>query len=455
MCPERRAASAGFFAVLFTAHAWAQPAPESTTPPQAPAGAPAESVAPAEPAAPAPAEPASFDAAASTGATTPETEATPSDAAASTEAAAPEAETAPAESDAAAETTEASEAAHGHGDGRYGGSPGIKLPADLSLHGRFDLVVQHDGYQDNPFDDGNERIRNHHHFVFLSRSSASDPFGLDVELVDLTFYEISFHHRPTDAPWRLSVRGGKLMVPFGPEPVFHMAYGGRIGFDQKLMPALWSRLGARVGFDYRIASLGVQLRNDLYAVQGYRLPQADAVLDLQADFDDAGFGFGDRIGIGWGALTAWYSLYANGLGFGRTLFMQAFDAEVYRHPELPVVDRFAVGLGAMRADISGGADEGYGGPGEDYYHFATYFVVKLFPLEWLYLQYRQGITNFDNRRGLWRDELRLDEGDNATHNLAAVARYEGLSATLSHAWNLEQRNEVDDDYLRLMVAYDF
>lgn len=437
---DLRRASAGIFAVLFAAHAWAQPAPAPSEPA---ADAPAEAAAPeAAPEAAAPAEAAPAEPAAS-------------EAAASAEAAAPEAEAAPAESDEATEATEAPEAAHAQGDERYGGSPGIKLPADLSLHGRFDLMVQHDSYQDNPFDDGQERIRNNHHFVFLSRSSASDPLGLDVELVDLTFYEISFHHHPTDAPWRLSVRGGKLMVPFGPEPLFHTAYGGRIGVDQRLMPILWSRLGTRVSVETRVASLGVQLREDLYAVQGYRLPQADAVLDLQADFDDAGFGFGNRIGFGWGALTAWYSIYGNGLGFGRTLFMQAFDAEVYRYPDLPVVDRLAVGLGAMRADASGGEDEGYGGPGEDYYHFATYFVLKVFPLDWLYVQYRQGITTFDNRRGLLRDEVRLDERDNATHNLAVVARYEGLTATLSHAWNLEQRNEVDDDYLRLMVAYDF
>jgi hypothetical protein len=122
---------------------------------------------------------------------------------------------------------------------------------------------------------------------------------------------------------------------------------------------------------------------------------------------------------------------------------------------VPVIDRVAVGLGAMRADVSGGEDEGYGGPGEDYYHFATYFQVRVFPLDWLHVQYRQGITTFDNRRGVYRDELRLDERDNTAHSLAVGARYHGLSATLSHAWNLEQKNEVDDDYLRLMVAYEF
>lgn len=435
---------AGILAILLAARGLAQPAQPEAAPDQPASSEPAPATAPqsteATPAATAPESTAPAEAAA----------AAPAEPAATAPADAP-----PAESDQAAATTEASEAPHANGDDRYGGSPGIQLPAELSLHGRFDILFQHDGYRDNPFDDGHERIRNNHHFVFLSRNSASDPLGLDVELVDLTFYEISFNHHPADSAWRLSVRGGKLMLPFGPEPLFHTAYGGRIGFDQKLMPALWSRLGTRVGFDYRVASIGVQLRNDLYAVQGYRLPEADAVLDLQADFDDAGFGFGDRVGIGWGALTGWYSLYANGLGFGRRLFMQAFDAEMYRYPDVPVVDRLAVGLGAMRADVSGGEDEGYGGPGEDYYHFATYFVVKVFPLDWLYVQYRQGITAFDNRRGWLRDETRLDERDNATHNLAVVARYEGLSATLSHAWNLEAKNEVDDDYLRLMVAYDF
>lgn len=338
---------------------------------------------------------------------------------------------------------------------RYGGGPGIELPADLSLHGRFDLLFQRDGYSDDPFGDGQEHIRNYHHFLFLSRSAKDDPFGIDVELIDLTFYEISFTHRPEGEPWRFSVRGGKLLVPFGPEPLFHTAYGGRIGFDQKLMPALWSRLSTRVSFDYELRSLGVHVRNDVYAVQGYRLPAQDAVLNLQADFDDAGFGFGDRLGVAWGPLTGWYSLYGNSLGFGRRVFMQALDAEAYRWPDIPVLEYVAVGLGAMRADVSGGEDEGYGGPGEDYYHFATYFQVRVFPLDWLQVQYRQGLTTFDNRRGTFRDTTRLDERDNATHNLGVVARYRGFSAGLSHAWNLEQKNEIDDDYLRLMVAYDF
>ena len=73
------------------------------------------------------------------------------------------------------------------------------------------------------------------------------------------------------------------------------------------------------------------------------------------------------------------------------------------------------------------------------------------------LQYRQGLRTFDNRRGLTSATTpALGPEDGSTHNFALVARYRGLQATgLAYFLNLEKADEVDDDLLRLTVAYEF
>ena len=88
-------------------------------------------------------------------------------------------------------------------------------------------------------------------------------------------------------------------------------------------------------------------------------------------------------------VSAWYSTYYNPLGFGRRLFMQALDVTMWRPRGVPVLEHFSLGVGLLRADVSGGGP-GVGGVGYDYYDFADYLQLRYHPSDWLYIQYRTG-----------------------------------------------------------------
>jgi hypothetical protein len=196
----------------------------------------------------------------------------------------------------------------------------------------------------------------------------------------------------------------------------------------------------------------VSFTGDLFFVRGYRLKQEDAVLNLQSDVspaDELAPGFGARLGAALSPLTVYYSAFLNPLGFDRRLFMQAVDLSLWRPQGLPVLDRIVLGAGALRADVSGG------GAGEDYYHFGSYWQARFYVTSFLFLQYRQGLRTFNNRRGVMLDGTRLTADDGSTHTLALWARYHAVSAAVAYYINLEKADELDDDFLRVTVAFEF
>lgn len=334
--------------------------------------------------------------------------------------------------------------------------PGLSvsfLSQTLSLNGRFDMNLERRGFRSNPFDDaGATAFQSYHHFLFLSRTSTEDPFTFTAEIVNLELYEIAARLGPRRGPFKINVRAGKVLVPFGNEPLFHQSYGGHAGFDQRVLPAIWAAEGAVASGSTRWRGLSASA--DLYAVKGYALRRADAVLNLKNDFsplDDARVALGARVGLAWGPLSGFYSTYANRLGFGRLLFMQALDVGLWRWRGgvVPGLDRLVLGAGLLRADVSGG------GAGQDYYHFASYWLARVYLFDWLHLQYRQGLRTFNNRRGVIGDSTRWDSDDGSTHNLTLTARVRGLQVALAYHLNFEKAGEIDDDLFRLAVAYEF
>jgi hypothetical protein len=328
---------------------------------------------------------------------------------------------------------------------------GLPLAGGFLLNGRFDLAYERHQFSGDPFaDSSTAALRSYHHFLFLSRESADDPFGLSVELTSLLFWEAHARLGGHGRSWHLLVSGGKILVPFGADPLTHQSYGGLEGFDQRLLPVIWAQEGAAAHLTVDRGRL--VLTDDAFVVRGYVLSRADAVLNLQADFsaaDDARLGWGNRLGLAWMNVAAWYSAYFNPLGFGRRLLMQAADLTIWRPRSVPVLGHFSAGAGLLRADVSGG------GVGLDYYHFGSYVQVRYHPTDWLYFQYRQGLRTFDNRRGLILDETRLSADDMSTHNFAVVARCRGLSFTLAYFLILEKAGELPNDFARASVAYDF
>lgn len=332
---------------------------------------------------------------------------------------------------------------------------GLDLAGGFHLNGRFDLNVDRRNFQTNPLSGkGDTALQSYHHFLFLNRSSVDDPFTLDVEIIDLEFFEIGARLLGPRSPIGIHVKAGKIVVPFGTEPLFHQSYGGHAGFDQRVLPAIWASEGVSASANTRVHGLALTL--DAFSVRGHHLRGPDVVLNLQADrspADDVHLGSGLRLGAAWGPIGGFYSNYWNPLGAGRTLFMQALDAGIWRWRRFPVLDRVVLGIGVLRADVSGS------GGGQDYYHFASYLQARVYAFDWLHLQYRQGLRTFDNRRGLYQDPRRFGSSgslvDGSTHNVGVVARYAGLQAGLTYFLNFEKTNETPDDLLRLMVAYEF
>lgn len=332
---------------------------------------------------------------------------------------------------------------------------GIELPGQLQLHGMFDVAYERHGYTDD-LSEGKDALRNYHHFLFLRREAAGDPLGLEVELVDLTFYEIGLRLTDRGSPWRVDLKLGKVLVPFGDEPLFHHMYGGQGGFNQRFVPAVWARHGGIVRVQHRLGDLSIQ--NDAYLVQGHAIDASDAVIDLQADgssADDVQLAVGERVGLAWDAITVWYSLYYSRLGYDRQLLLQAIDVGLHRLRDVPVLEDIAISIGVARADVSGGTWTEERVPLEHYYHFADYLQLRYYVLEWLQIEGRTGVLFTNNREGVYRDDDRDDVTDVDTHTLGVSMRYRGLFAGLHHVWRLEARDERADDYLRLRIGYAF
>ena len=324
------------------------------------------------------------------------------------------------------------------------------LPWNLHLNGKFDFSYERREFKGHPFGPGANAFQTYHHFLFLSRAGADDPFGFNIEVITQAFYEFNARIAPKRRNFGFLFKAGKILVPFGPEPLFHKTYGGRSGFDQEILPFIWAQPGLAVNAHVRAGP--VVFSNDLYTVQGYALRDEETVLNLQSDvstLDNFKPALGDRVGISYGPLTGWYSFQFNRLGFDRLLYMQAVDLEFWRLPDVPVLKNLVFGVGGIRADVSGA------GPGQDYYHFGSYGSLGYYPIDFLFLNYRAGLRTTDNRARLYFDERRADERDRSSHNLSITGRYKGFYASLQLLWSLEKTNEQDDDFLRLTVGYEF
>ena len=327
---------------------------------------------------------------------------------------------------------------------------GLSLPLHFRLNGRFDLNYERRNFDTQPFSAGDNAIQSYHHFLFLSRQSEEDPLAFSAEVINLTFWEVSYHLSLPASAGQLWIKAGKLLVPFGPDPLFHQSYGGLVGFDQRVLPPIWAEEGLSGRFWRAEGDFSGSL--DLYVVRGYQLKQRAAVLNLQNDFsplDAAQMAVGFRLRGSWQALSVFYSGYVNGLDFGRVLYLQAADVELWRLRGVPVLEHLAAELGLLRADVSGA------GPGQDYYHFASYFRLRCYLTDLMYLQYRQGLRTFDNRRGVMLDDTRLTREDGSTHNFGFVLRRGPLTFGLYYFFVLEKADEVRDDFLRVAGVYEF
>lgn len=325
---------------------------------------------------------------------------------------------------------------------------GLKLPGDIRLHGRFDVAYERHSYTDD-LTEGRDAFRNFHRFVFLERHVKDDPFYFNAEILGLNFYEIGAKlHGNRDDIWRLSVAAGKILVPFGADPLFHHAYGGRVGQDNRVLPIVWGEYGLKANLELDLDP--VALRLDGYVMRGYALRKATDVFSVTgnaAPLDDLNFAGGGRLSASFQAATLSYSFQGGTLDFDRSLFMQALDITLWRL-DLPVLEDIAITAGIMRADV-------WGGDLKAYYNFADYIQLRYYPLDWLYIQYRGGFDTRDNRKGAFVDTARLDMLDTSAHSLAVGYIRGNFSLVIQHLWQLELVDEQDDDFFRVTATYEF
>jgi hypothetical protein len=332
----------------------------------------------------------------------------------------------------------------------------LLLPGGIRIGGMFDASYERVG-RNGSFKSGQNSFRNYHHFVFLSRQGQDIPIGFNAEIINQTFYELTMRLW-RKGPLRLSAHGGKILVPFGPDPLFHKNYGGQSAIDQRMLPTVWASYG--VGLRAAAMIRGISAAEDLYLVQGFDMMARDRVLDMQRDlqaYDGARVALGNRLSLAWGPLTLWYSAYWNTLRFGRRLLMQAVDLTIWR-PSLPVLNRLAAGVGVLRVHVS--KDNGRNLPDADmetgaYYHFADYVWLRVYAFSWLYLQARSGLVTFDNYKGFAYDGQRASADDSSHHNVILTAEYAGAQVSLGYYWNFEKVDETANDFFRLMVRYAF
>lgn len=357
----------------------------------------------------------------------------------------------------AASEAKAGKPARDADDEEAGHGAGYRLPGGIHLGGMFDVAYERDS-RSAELGSGKNAFRSYHRLLFLSRQGDDVPVGFNAELLNQYFYELSTRLSAPGSPLRVLAHAGKILVPFGPDPLFHKSYGGLTGADQRTLPVVWSSIGAGVRASFM--TRGFAATDEVYAVQGFDLASADQTLNMQRDlasYDGARIAFGNRLALSTGPVSAWYSFYWNQMRFGRLLVMQAVDVSLWR-PALPLLNRLAVGAGFVRAHVSATADYGKPGAAPDasaYFHFADYVWVRLYLVDGLYLQGRSGLATFDNRRGLTYDANRADPTDGSHHTASLVYDYASAQVMLAYYWNFEKVDERPDDLLRLMVTYAF
>ncbi|MCA9712298.1 MAG: hypothetical protein KDK70_41060, partial [Myxococcales bacterium] len=72
----------------------------------------------------------------------------------------------------------------------------LRLPLGLRLNGKLDFSYERRSFKGHPFGPGTNAFQTYHHFLFLSRAGADDPFGFNVELITQAFYSFNARVAP-------------------------------------------------------------------------------------------------------------------------------------------------------------------------------------------------------------------------------------------------------------------
>ena len=304
-----------------------------------------------------------------------------------------------------------------------------------SLMGRFSLDYE----WRNPgmsYPTGENVLTSYHHFVFV-KANAGDVsfFG---EITQQLFWAGTIKVRPD-----LSLSFGKILVPFG-APGFHHWYGGVQGDPLAgiFVPVIWAELGGSA--EWTGPRRGdFSLDATVFAVRAFG-PGPDGTPNTQnpAAGDDR-FALGARVALGYGRIHGWLSGYgtkwapANGL---MTMFGGDLSTE-FGLIQAPVLRDLRVLAGVARLQWRTPI-------ADDQYRYGDY----------LQLEYRspyQAVARL--RYGSYIHDAKIHE-ERDLHNWNLGATYplgRGMSVMAEYQWNLEQKQEVNNDLLRVELLVEF
>ena len=180
-------------------------------------------------------------------------------------------------------------------------------------------------------------LRSYHHFLFLSHDAAGDPCGLSVEILTLQFWEA--HCRVPGLPAPLAAdRGGRKdrrpvrrRSALSPE----LRRPGRLRSAGAAADLGDGRRGRPPRSSRGASSCSPTISSSCAATRSPTPTRSSTCRATSRPTTTSSSAGGNRLGAAWRFVSAWYSAYFNPLGFGRRLFMQAFDLTIWRpraHP---------------------------------------------------------------------------------------------------------------------------
>ncbi len=227
----------------------------------------------------------------------------------------------------------------GNGVGGAGnGVGGIEL-FGFMLNGKFDLTLEIEGFGKRLLG-GDTSLKNYHRFIFLSRRERI--FFFTAEVIDRWFYEFGANFRI------LSVKFGKILIPFGSDPLIHHSYGGLTGFDQELVPFIWSEHGFNLSL--RAENKDTLIINEVYIVNAPK-GTPDEVLLLTFTSSPDKLALGDRLTVGYRDFIFYLSLYWNQYSGRYNSILWGVDISFSPRQFISKLSFLSVSYGFLLADI--------------------------------------------------------------------------------------------------------
>ncbi len=296
--------------------------------------------------------------------------------------------------------------------------------------GRVDLSMEYSpGTTEQTRDNG---FRANHFLMFL-KVDASPEVSFMGEMLNQSFYHINY--KALDL---MTLKFGKILVPFGNTDFYHRYYGGIMAYGQRavLFPILWAEFG--VNTEWKLGKYTI----DLYTVNGIGAASPNSDPSFTADSDRKRQAVGLRVSTDLGPKTRFMVSGYNGYWSpGRNLHIVGVDfSSDYGLFVPPVLKnlRFAAGVAAgFVRDVPAGNFRRYG----DFVQIMTNALP--------FAEYRVRYGTYIN------DSRVISDKNTQTLSLGAYIPINVLNLLAEYQFNYEEINEKDNDLIRFMLALDF